>query len=81
MSLPLEEARNAYPPMLVIYDHPLDFPQYIVVRRWYGDVLDPWKYGFAKDLQGARRLACDFGGSIPLMRSPDDDESIVETWI
>ncbi len=67
----------------VVYDHPRDFPDHIVVRRQFamrnGEVMTAAVGGLYDDIDAAREdlpygLCC-------LPRYPDDDPVIVETWI
>lgn len=64
-----------------IYEKPADFPDAWVVRRWEatGDVEDRGVWCLAESLEAARE-------SIPpdlicFTRSPEDDPTIVETWL
>ena len=68
----------------VIYDHPLDMPDYFVVRAQYaqrdGSVrADTKAYGFI-ELDKARAW-CEQQGLVCLARHPDDEPHIVETWL
>ena len=70
--------------MWVIYDHPTDFPDVFVARRW--EVLreerptdDILKHA---DLAMLRYvIAREKGCTVHLMRSPEDDPKIVEVWM
>jgi hypothetical protein len=76
----LEEARNRFPPIWIIYGHPKDYPFHFVVRRWYG--LIPAAIGCLCDtLVEARECAAEQGGDFPLGRRQGDDPSILEVWI
>lgn len=70
--------------MWVVYDHPRDLPDHIVVRRQAvrGDgtiVHDPRAYGFT-DLNRARAWLREMALT-PVQRSPDDDPTIIECWL
>lgn len=65
--------------MWTIYDHPLDFPDCFVARRFEGvtPTLDVETAPTLDELRGRFRswgLAC-------LTRSPEDDAAIVEVWL
>lgn len=67
-----------------IYDHPLDYPDGFVVRRWWvlmgpTDPVQDVVPRFAKTLEEAR--AWIPRGFVRLQRMPGDDLSILETWI
>jgi hypothetical protein len=76
--------RGAWLTMWTVYDNPTDYPGKVVVRRWraVGDepTPDPEPCYVGDDLSAARQ-------SIPpeanycLIRSPDDDPAIMETWL
>lgn len=69
--------------MWVIFDHPLDFPDYFVAHKraiYPGQdiptrvfILDP-NLEQLRDTMRERGLAC-------LTRSPEDHPKIIETWI
>lgn len=62
-----------------IYDHPKDYPNHFVVRRWDFDKLIPLDCKLADSLNAARDLiprSC-----IRLERSSDDDPTVVENWL
>jgi len=67
--------------MYVIYDHPRDFPRY-VVRRWRTDHNGSFAdlaYDLARTLEQARQLIPP--GLVCLDRNPDDDTAIAEVWL
>lgn len=76
----LEEARQIFPPMWTIYDHPRDYPKKFVVRVWYGLVGEPERT-LHDSLNDARESIIARGGSGFFSPSPDEDPCIVETWI
>lgn len=76
----LEEAKQRLPGIWTIYDHPRDFPDWYVVRCWYGKVKDPVAYP-TKDLDDARKYCHLMGASFCLLRHANDDPAILESWI
>lgn len=65
----------------VIYDHPADYPQYVVVRQWVikAGQIEIGPAMLCDSLEQAREdvplgLYC-------LDRHPDDDPTIVEVWL
>lgn len=74
----------------VIYDHPRDLPDWFVVRPW--DVVDGKARmrtgklrgepvaGLFRQLDDARAY-CEQFGLTKMARSPDDDPTVVETWL
>lgn len=65
-----------------IYDHPRDFPAAFVVREWRVTEAGPvpgraWR---SATLDGARRRV-PAQASHCLARDPEDDRTVVETWI
>lgn len=79
-ALSLTEAKKRYPPMWVIYDHPTDYPDNVVVRLWYGEA-PTMEVSVHSDVVGARAQCALNGASMPLSRGANDDPKIVETWI
>lgn len=76
----------AYLDHWVIYDHPADYPDHFVVRAWRietgRDPLPGHTAHLADTLEEARELVpIQRLGLVRLERSPDDDATIVETWI
>lgn len=72
-------------PMLTVYDHPLDFPAHIVVRRWLigsggSEPRDTGEYWLFDSLEAARHKLVRLG-LYCLPREPGDDPAIVETWL
>lgn len=78
--LPLDEARKKFPPIWVVYERPLDFPDGWVVRQWWGTTPEPRGYGFAT-LELARQFVHQQGGSVLLAPIPGDQPHIRETWL
>lgn len=65
-----------------IYDHPRDYPDSWVVRRWQvvgAGPVDAGVVALAPTLEEARQAVPP--GLVCLERSQDDDLTIVETWI
>jgi hypothetical protein len=67
-----------------IYDNPLDYPGYFVVRKWkiVGYVATPIRdgiLGISKTLEGARKLLPE--GCALLPRDESDEPQIVESWL
>jgi hypothetical protein len=71
--------------MFVVYDHPRDYPDHFVVRRWIigaqpGEPLsdDGWLY-IADTLEQIRNYIPPH--CVRLERDPNDEPQIVESWI
>jgi hypothetical protein len=65
-----------------IYDHPSDYPQSFVARRWVvvdGEVVPTTDMFTADTLVELRAMLPP--GLICFQRSRDDDSAIVECWI
>lgn len=76
----VSDARERLPPIWVIYDHPKDAPQAIVVRCWYGEVAHPDAF-LTQHLHAARAYCVEQGACVCLARHQSDDPVIMETWI
>ena len=66
----------------VIYSHPADYPQDVVVRRWSVSTngsLPRELLGRAATLEEARKLVPAGGYRIP--PQPGEDAAIVEVWV
>lgn len=63
----------------VLYDHPLDHPEFFIVRRWVGEEPEPRAYGF-RQLERARAWLEQFG-LCRLSRYEDDAPRILEVWV
>lgn len=63
-----------------IYDHPRDFPRHVVVRG-YAVAVGPLPVACLYDTLAEARADCEAHGCVPMSRSPEDDEVIVETWV
>lgn len=68
-------------PMWVIYESPKDYPGKFVVRLWESlPRPEPRRLiGVSENLEEARKLVPP--GAYRLVRQPEDDPVIVETWI
>jgi hypothetical protein len=66
--------------VFVIYDHPSDFPDSFVVRRWVGGVPDTDLFCASHQLDVIRRELLA-RGLYPIPRNIEDDPVIVETWV
>lgn len=66
-------------PMWVIYDHPTDFPDHFVARRWDG--LTPTDDTIKSDQLGTIRFAMRTLGLVCLARQEGDDAKIIEVWL
>lgn len=71
-------------PIWVVYDHPADHPEHIVVRRQWpqndGAVKHDSEFHLFQNLHDARRF-CARMGLVHLPRHPGDVPCIVETWL
>lgn len=61
-----------------IYDHPRDYPDHFVVRRWVGDV-PTCDFAIADTLDAARAEVPDGLYRIPCQIA--DDPVLVEVWL
>lgn len=70
--------------MHVIYDHPADQPDWVVVREWF--VVEgqpqplPGAFSLHVSVNAARDELID-KGLIMIPRDPEDDPCIVESWV
>lgn len=76
------------PPTLtqfVIYEHPSDFPEWFVVRKWHigqGTLRPDLTQWICETLDDARLIVGDeLVGGVCMPNSLLDDPSIVETWM
>jgi hypothetical protein len=70
--------------MWVVYDHPTDYPNSFVARRFDVDAAGPKPSAsiiIAPDLEKLQDVLEFEMGLVKLMRSPGDDPKIVETWL
>ncbi|MCK1742157.1 hypothetical protein IVA80_15135 [Bradyrhizobium sp. 139] len=62
-----------------IYDHPRDWPNHFVARRFEGETPTP-EVLYSTDLDQLR-MALLGRGLVPFARHQQDDPVIVETWL
>jgi hypothetical protein len=79
-ALPLEMARQVFPPMWAVYERPADYPTGYVVRLWWGMTPEPKAHRCATLLQ-ARLFIRDAGGCVQFARQQGDEPQILETWL
>lgn len=71
--------------MYAIYDHPIDYPEAFVCRRWFcypgkdEPVADPKPWYIDLTLDAVRQQIPP--GLVCLTRMEGDDPKIVETWL
>jgi len=76
----LRLARQQFPPIWVIYDHPRDYPDGYVVRVWYG--MHAWPEATrVATIDAAREYAQRCGACVLMPRDASDDPVIAESWI
>lgn len=75
----LAEAKKKFPPIWVIYDHPKDFPDSVVVRIWWGLVPETRSQHFLS-IASARDFLLH-RGLVSIGRQQADDPCIVESWV
>jgi hypothetical protein len=69
-------------PVVVVYNHPQDFPDYFVARVWTSLPLAYTGTMIAfRKLETLRRYLAEVIGLTKLDRQPDDDPTILETWL
>jgi hypothetical protein len=69
--------------MWTIYDHPRDYPQHFVARKWeiwLGMAIPTTEIVKAEDLPTLRALF-ESKGLVVIDRQADDDPVVVETWL
>jgi hypothetical protein len=81
IGMSLDEAKNRFPPLWVIYDHPKDFNAQIVVRVLFGMLSEPLPALLCDSLKEAREFVLSRGATVNLRRDPFDDPAIIEGWI
>lgn len=67
----------------VVYDHPADFPDVFVARRWAivsHEVVPTSETRMSRDIEELRLMLSRLG-LYPVGRFPTDDPKILETWI
>ena len=67
----------------VVYDHPKDYPEHYVARRWVTSAFGAVATDDVLLNSSLERIheIFDSRGLVRMHRYPDDDEKIVETWI
>ena len=67
--------------MFVIYDHPKDYPDFVVLRVWsvHAGRVEPGISYVEKTIEACRRHLPN--GAINIGRQPGDDPVIVEVWV
>jgi hypothetical protein len=69
--------------MWTIYDHPKDFPDHFVARKWLitaGEAVATAETMSEEDLETLRKYMIA-SGAYCLPRQPDDGPVVVESWI
>lgn len=69
--------------MWTVYDHPTDFPNNYVARKFMvtkGRAIATEEIILCPDLEALREQLEQLG-LVPLKRDPHDDAKIVETWL
>jgi len=66
-------------PIWVIYDHPVDWPDWYVAREWVGEKPGDTVI-LERDLERLRDQLRQ-RGLVMLMRMLEDDPAILETWL
>lgn len=61
-----------------VYDHPSDYPQHFVVRRW--ELAHPKEHYLFAALEQAREFL-SAKALVRLGRFEQDDSAIIETWL
>lgn len=64
----------------VVYKHPKDYPQSYVARKFEGEQPTP-SIIVADDIEKLRDVLQFQMGLVKLMRRPEDDPVIMETWL
>lgn len=62
-----------------IYDHPDDYPNHYVLRKFIGEQATSVLV-LSDQMEPLRSIVADMG-LVPFKRMADDDASIVETWL
>ncbi len=67
--------------MFVIYDHPKDYPDFVVMREWHvhAGKAEPGAVIVQHDIEACRRHLPN--GAINIGRQPGDDPVIIEVWV
>jgi hypothetical protein len=68
--------------IFTIYDHPSDHPRHVVLRTWWITPRTPPRTAEALcDTLDEARAVMLAAGLVCLGRQPDEDPTIVESWI
>lgn len=79
--MPLDQAREIFPPVWVIYRHPVEHPSGYLVRVWYGMTPEPDGERCATIVE-AREYAVGCGASFPFAHQVGREaEHIAESWL
>lgn len=69
-------------PMITVYDHPADYPDYYVARVWDGIIPQATEDFVLYDtLKECRRDIVAAGFFLPIPRSAEDDICIIASYI
>lgn len=77
----LQGAREHFP-MIIVYDHPRDYPDHYVGRLWLS-LPDPKPVNFvvrSRNIEDLREVM-ESAGLMKLMPQAGDDPIILETWL
>lgn len=70
--------------MWTVYDHPSDFPDHFIARRWEvaggADPVPTSQVITATDIEALRGMLTAMG-LYPLNRNEGDDPTIMESWL
>lgn len=81
-SMKLVDFSNIKVPLIVVYDHPLDYPYAYVARVWEAERNLSTNVFIKKDtLQEIREDIRSSGFMLCISRAAEDDPTIVESWI
>jgi hypothetical protein len=76
----LVEAKKLLPAIWVVYDHPKDYPESIVVRAHFGSFPDLFCC-ICSTVDEARNVCRENGAGVMLMPEVNDDPVIMEMWL
>lgn len=81
-SMKLVDFSNIKVPLIVVYDHPSDYPDAYVARVWAAERNLPTNVFIKKDtLQEIREDIRSSGFMLCISRAAEDHPTIVESWI
>ncbi len=81
IGMSLDEAKERFAPVWVIYGHPKDFNAQIVVRVLFGMISEPLPALLCDSLKEAREFVLSRGAPVNLQRDSFDDPAIIESRI